>query len=136
MNEYPKDILFDIDMQLYDEFNDEIATMNDYLGDIYSLRDVEEVEKAEKEKEIQLLRKAVKEQSQQIEYLNCIVESDKDNYISKTNIENIIKAKIEEYEEKFKAQNGKKTINYYLYRIIIDEVLKPLLDKIKGDDNK
>lgn len=136
MNEYPKDILFDIDMQLYDEFNDKIATMNDYLGDIYSLRDVEEVEKAEKEKEIQLLRKAVKEQSQQIEYLNCIVESDKDNYISKTNIENIIKAKIEEYEEKFKAQNGKKTINYHLYRIIIDEVLKPLLDKIKGDDNK
>lgn len=136
MNEYPKDILFDIDMQLYDEFNDKIATMNDYLGDIYSLRDVEEAEKAEKEKEIQLLRKAVKEQSQQIEYLNCIVESDKDNYISKTNIENIIKAKIEEYEEKFKAQNGKKTINYHLYRIIIDEVLKPLLDKIKGDDNK
>lgn len=134
MNEYPKDILFDIDMQLYDEFNDKIATMNDHLGDIYSLRDVEEVEKAEKEKEIQLLRKAVKEQSQQIEYLNCIVESDKDNYISKTNIENIIKAKIEEYEEKFKAENGKKTINYHLYRIIIDEVLKPLLDKIKGDD--
>lgn len=134
MNEYPKDILFDIDMQLYDEFNDKIATMNDYLGDIYSLRDVEEVEKAEKEKEIKLLREAVKEQSQQIEYLNCIVESDKDNYINKTNIENIIKVKIEEYEEKFKAENGKKTINYHLYRIIIDEVLKPLLDKIKGDD--
>lgn len=134
MNEYPKDILFDIDMQLYDEFNDKIATMNDHLGDIYSLRDVEEVEKAEKEKEIKLLREAVKEQSQQIEYLNCIVESDKDNYINKTNIENIIKVKIEEYEEKFKAQNGKKTINYHLYRIIIDEVLKPLLDKIKGDD--
>lgn len=35
MNEYPKDILFDIDMQLYDEFNDKIATMNDHLGDIY-----------------------------------------------------------------------------------------------------
>lgn len=134
MNEYPKDILFDIDMQLYDEFNDKIATMNDHLGDIYSLRDVEEVEKAEKEKEIKLLREAVKEQSQQIEYLNCIVESDKDNYINKTNIENIIKVKIEEYEEKFKAQNGKKTIDYHLYRIIIDEVLKPILDEIKGDD--
>ena len=49
MNEYPKDILFDIDMQLYDEFNDKIATMNDYLGDIYSLRDVEEVENARKD---------------------------------------------------------------------------------------
>ena len=134
MNEYPKDILFDIDMQLYDEFNNKFCEMNDNLGTIYTYKDLDDLEKAEKEKEIQLLREAVKEQSQQIEYLNCIAESDKDNYISKTNIENIIKVKIEEYEEKFKAQNGKKTINYHLYRIIIDEVLKPILDKIKGDD--
>lgn len=49
--ELRKDILYQIDMQLYDEFNDTLATMNDHLGDIYSLRDVEEVEKAEKEKE-------------------------------------------------------------------------------------
>ena len=134
MNEYPNDILFDIDMQLYDEFNNKFCEMNDNLGTIYTYKDLDDLEKAEKEKEIQLLREAVKEQSQQIEYLNCIAESDKDNYISKTNIENIIKVKIEEYEEKFKAQNGKKTINYHLYRIIIDEVLKPILDKIKGDD--
>ena len=59
MNEDLNDILYDIDMQLYDEFNDKIATMNDYLGDIYSLRDVEEVENAQKEKEIELLRIAV-----------------------------------------------------------------------------
>lgn len=128
------DILFDIDMQLYDEFNDKFCEMNDNLGIIYTYKDLDDLEKAEKEKEIKLLREAVKEQSQQIEYLNYIVESDKDNYINKTNIENIIKVKIEEYEEKFKAENGKKTINYHLYRIIIDEVLKPLLDKIKGDD--
>ena len=59
---------------------------------------------------------------------------DERELISKNEVENIIKVKIEEYEEKFKAENGKKTINYHLYRIIIDEVLKPLLDKIKGDD--
>ena len=59
---------------------------------------------------------------------------DERELISRDEVENIIKVKIEEYEEKFKAQNGKKTIDYYLYRIIIDEVLKPLLDKIKGDD--
>lgn len=59
MNEDLNDILYDIDMQLYDEFNDKIATMNDYLGDIYSFRDVEEVKNAQKEKEIELLRKAV-----------------------------------------------------------------------------
>lgn len=58
--ELRKDILYQIDMQLYDEFNDKLAEMNDHLGDIYSLRDVEEVEKAEKEKEIKLLREAVR----------------------------------------------------------------------------
>ena len=137
-----EDILFDIDMQLYDEFNDKIATMNDHLGDIYSLRDVEEVEKAEKEKEIKLLREAVKKLQKEIEELKVVnlmqkyrIEvMDPRELISRDEVENIIKVKIEEYEEKFKAQNGKKTINYHLYRIIIDEVLKPLLDKIKGDD--
>lgn len=144
MNEYPKDILFDIDMQLYDEFNDKIATMNDHLGDIYSLRDVEEVKKAEKEKEIKLLREAVKKLQKEIEESKVVNQMqkyrievmDERELISRDEVKNIIKVKIEEYEEKFKAQNGKKTINYHLYRIIIDEVLKPLLDKIKGDDNK
>lgn len=58
--EEKKDILFQIDMQLYDEFNDKLAEMNDHLGDVYSLRDVEDVEKAEKEMERRLLREAVK----------------------------------------------------------------------------
>lgn len=60
------DILFQIDMQLYDEFNDTLATMNDHLGDIYTLRDVEEVEQAEKDKEIKLLREAVKIQQKEL----------------------------------------------------------------------
>lgn len=152
INEYPKDILFDIDMQLYDEFNDTIATMNDHLGDIYSLRDVEEVEKAEKEKEIKLLREAVKnlqiiikKQSYTNKKLrrtlktvrkerNKLNKSDASKeqssmryYNSYKELVDQIKVAIERYEEKFKAENGKKTINYHLYRIIIDEVLKPLL---------
>lgn len=61
MSEVEKDILFDIDMQLYNEFNDTIASMYDHLGDVYTLRDIEGVEKAEKEKEIKLLRGAIKE---------------------------------------------------------------------------
>lgn len=77
-NKMEKDILFQIDMQLYDEFNDTIATMNDHLGDIYSLRDVEEVEKAEKEKEIKLLREAVKKLQSDIEIKNKVI-----NYIAK-----------------------------------------------------
>ena len=74
MNEYSNDILFDIDMQLYDEFNKKIATMNDYLGDIYSLRDVEEVENAQKEKEIQLLRIAVTKLENKIKKIKQIVD--------------------------------------------------------------
>lgn len=85
------DILFDIDMQLYDEFNDKFCEMNDNLGIVYSYKDLDDLEKAEKETEIKLLRKAIKDQQQQIEYLNCIVESDKDNYINKTDIKDKIK---------------------------------------------
>jgi hypothetical protein len=68
------DILFNIDMQLYDEFNDKIATMRDYIGDIYSLRDIEEVEQAQKEREIELLRKAIITQQKEIEELVQINE--------------------------------------------------------------
>ena len=120
-NEHPKDILFDIDMQLYDEFNDKIATMNDHLGDIYSLRDVEEVENAQKEKEIKLLREAVKEQSQQIEYLNCIVESDKDNYINKTNIEDKIKV-LEVLQKEF-PNNEEIRIRLICYKELLKEMI-------------
>lgn len=87
MNEYPKDILFDIDMQLYDEFNDKFCEMNDNLGDIYSLRDVEEVEKAEKEKEIQLLREAVRKLQKEVEEYKTLfkkqeeLEQEKENLI-------------------------------------------------------
>lgn len=142
MNEYPKDILFDIDMQLYDEFNDKIAKMYDYLGEVYSQNDINEVLNAEKEKEIKLVREAVRRLQKRTEELQAINQMqkyrieimDERELISRDEVENIIKIKIEEYEEKFKAENGKKTINYHLYRIIIDEVLKPFLDKIKGDD--
>ena len=54
------DILFQIDMQLYDEFNDKLCEMNEHWGDIYSLSEIEEVKQAEKEKEIKLLREAIK----------------------------------------------------------------------------
>ena len=74
-NKMEKDILFQIDMQLYDEFNDTIATMNDHLGDIYSLRDVEEAEKVEKEKEIKLLREAVKKLQADIDLKDKVIEN-------------------------------------------------------------
>jgi len=116
------DILFDIDMQLYDEFNDKIATMNDYLGDIYSLRDIEEVENDKREKEIRLLRIAIAKLQEEIERLKkknkryekiiehkeekCeelleFVETEKENdYVSKDKI----REKIKELENNKKIQ--------------------------------
>lgn len=58
--ELRKDILFDIEMQLYDEFNDTIATMNDHLGEIYGYSDVENVKQAEKNRKIELMENAIK----------------------------------------------------------------------------
>lgn len=95
-------------------------------------------------KDMNIVVNLVEKQKEKIKELQAINQTqkyrievmDERELISRDEVENIIKVKIEEYEEKFKAENGKKTINYHLYRIIIDEVLKPLLDKIKGDDKQ
>ena len=84
--ELQRDILFQIDMQLYDEFNDKLCEINEHLGDIYSYKDLDDVEKAEKEKEIKLLREAIKKQQKEIELMktkiNKIVLMIKENYNS------------------------------------------------------
>lgn len=67
--ELKRDILFQIDMQLYDKYNKIIAGMNDHLGDIYTYRDIEEVEKAEREEKIDLLTKAIIKLQKEIEEL-------------------------------------------------------------------
>lgn len=106
-NATENDILYEIDMQLYNEFNDKIAGMYDHIGDIYSLRDVEEVEKAQKDKEVYLLRMAVAKLQKEIKELENRIdlgldfrneEIDKymqENYISKDKI----REKIEEKEK-------------------------------------
>ena len=93
MNEDLNDILYDIDMQLYDEFNDKIATMNDYLGDIYSLRDVEEVENAQKEKEIELLRKAVTRLQNKIKKAIDFINDGNNFFEDGENWQNVLKIK-------------------------------------------
>ena len=55
------DILFDIDMEMYFKYNDEFCIMNDYLGELYSYRDIEELDSIRKDDEIHLLRKYIKE---------------------------------------------------------------------------
>lgn len=126
------DILFQIDMQLYDEFNDKIAGMNDHLGDIYSLREVEEVEKAQKDREIELLRKAIVKQQKEIEELKKYEQY----YEEMEEVNKIfipvdkIKAKIEEqYDKKSKARL--ELIPLYRYAIA---VLQSLIEKEQNND--
>ena len=69
MEELEKDVLFQIDMQLYDEFNDKLCKINEYLGDIYTYKDLQVVENAEKERERMLLRGAIKKQGTEINKL-------------------------------------------------------------------
>lgn len=56
-----EDILYDIEMQLYMEFNDDIATMYDHLGDIYSYKDIEDKKQAEQQRKIELMGNAIKQ---------------------------------------------------------------------------
>lgn len=67
--ELEKDVLFQISMQLYDEFNDKLCEINEHLGDIYTYKDLQVVENAEKERERMLLRGAIKKQGTEINKL-------------------------------------------------------------------
>lgn len=62
--ELRKDILYQIDMQLYDEFNDKLCEMNDNLGTIYTYKDIIDLEEAQKDKERKLLREAINKQQE------------------------------------------------------------------------
>ena len=50
----PEEVLFDIEMQSYMKYNSTIASMNDWLGELYSYQDIKDVEQAQKEYEEQL----------------------------------------------------------------------------------
>lgn len=50
----PEEVLFDIEMQSYMKYNDQIANMYDYLGEIYSLQDIKDMEQSQKDYEEQL----------------------------------------------------------------------------------
>lgn len=50
----PEEVEFDIAMRVYDRYNSRIAKMYDWVGEVYSYRDIKEMEKAEKEYEEQL----------------------------------------------------------------------------------
>lgn len=88
------DILYDIDMQLYNEFNDKLCEINEHLGDIYSCKDKADVEDAEKSKERQLLREAVKNLQKELEQERDKNKRIKEEYIPKSKV----REKIEYYK--------------------------------------
>ena len=45
----PEEVDFDIDMELYEKYNYRIASMYDYLGDLYTMKEIRELEKQVKE---------------------------------------------------------------------------------------
>ena len=50
----PEEVLFDIEMKSYMRYNNTIACMNDWLGELYTLQDIKDVEQAQKDYEEQL----------------------------------------------------------------------------------
>ena len=112
--ELRKDILYQIDMQLYDEFNDKFCEIEENLGTVYSYKDLEDLKKAESDTERTLLREAVstliaenkelKEKNNELEVINKIQEYrisviDERELISKSKVK-------EEIDGKFKEAKG------------------------------
>jgi len=52
----PPEILFDIEMESYMKYNSQIANMYDYLGEIYSLQDIKDIEQVQKDYEEQCVK--------------------------------------------------------------------------------
>ena len=52
-------VAYDVDMQLYMEFNDKFCSMNEHLGDIYSMKDIEELKECEKVRRKELIEEHI-----------------------------------------------------------------------------
>ena len=133
-NKMEKDILFQIDMQLYDEFNEKLCEMNDNLGTIYTYKDIMDLEEAEKDKERKLLREAVKK-----------LQADIDKRISFEvikELKNKIDTKISEVEinrsyGRYKQYGGKIKLNEYLEQLYGHEkAFRMLLEMEKNNDTE
>lgn len=127
--ELRKDILYQIDMQLYDEFNDKFCEIEENLGTVYSYKDLEDLKKAESDTERTLLREAVS---------TLIAENKelKDSGVElATTIDSLqtdlkeLKEKNKELEESLKFQKKLTKIA----QIITDESLKEALEEIEEE---
>ena len=52
---------FEIAMILYDEFNDKFCEMYDWLGEIYSRQDIQDLKRCEKQREKELRKQYAKQ---------------------------------------------------------------------------
>lgn len=66
-----EDIIFQIEMMSYNEYNYQIASAYDNVGDIYSLKDIEDMQGAQEHYEKKLAYEAIKElQSNSVNAMN------------------------------------------------------------------
>lgn len=54
-------IAYDVEMQLYEEFNDKYCEINEHLGDIYTRADLHDVELCEKARRKELINAHINE---------------------------------------------------------------------------
>lgn len=54
-------VAYDVDMQLYNEFNDNFCKINQHLGDIYSRKDLEDLKLCEKARRKELINAHINE---------------------------------------------------------------------------
>ena len=74
-------IEFDIEMKMYMEHNDKIASIYDNLGDVYSYKDLEEAKALEEHETLKEYKKALKEKCEQLEHLQNLIDKTTNYYI-------------------------------------------------------
>lgn len=113
-----EDIVFQIEMLSYIRFNDQIASMNENLGDIYSYKDIDEIKIYQTEYEKRLSYQAIQQLQQENTQLKQQLK-DKDELLEK------IKNMSEEYcSSKFIIQT---------YRLLHTDEERKLLESNKED---
>lgn len=74
-------IEFDIEMKMYMEHNDKIASIYDNLGDFYSYKDLEEAKSLEEHETLKEYKKALKEKCEQLEHLQSLIDKTTNYYL-------------------------------------------------------
>lgn len=74
-------IEFDIEMKIYMEHNDRIASIYDNLGDVYSYKDLEDAKALEEHETLQEYKKALKEKCEKLDHLQNLIGKTTNYYL-------------------------------------------------------